>query len=81
MDSMNCVNGAAGCCCHHHHHHLFMAIFALAIVIDLVIKGFALWRAAKNDEKGWFVVLLILNTVGILPLIYLFLIDKKKKVA
>jgi hypothetical protein len=43
------------------------------VLIDLTLKGLALWLAAKKDQKVWFVVLLILNTVGILPAIYLFL--------
>jgi hypothetical protein len=44
---------------------------------DLVWKGLALWRAAKNDSKPWFVILLIANTVGILPIAYLIW-DKRK---
>lgn len=42
-------------------------------------KGWSLWRAAKNDAKVWFVVLLILNTVGILDILYIFVFGKKKK--
>lgn len=48
------------------------------LIIDLVLKGFALWKSAKNNQQAWFVVLLILNTAGILPAIYL-LINKGKK--
>ena len=38
---------------------------------SLVWKGLALWRAAQLKQKGWFVALLIINTVGILEIIYL----------
>ena len=41
------------------------------VILDLVLKGFALWRAARRDEKWWFVALLLVNSVGILPGIYL----------
>ena len=41
-------------------------------------KGVALWRAAKRDEKGWFIALLILNTAAILEIIYLFFIIPRK---
>lgn len=41
-------------------------------VISIVLKGYALWTAVKRDEKGWFVALLIINTLGILELVYLF---------
>lgn len=49
---------------------------ALAIVI-IALKGYALWHAAKRDEKGWFIALLIINTAGILELVYLYFIVKK----
>lgn len=47
--------------------------FALIVVAlwELVWKGFALWKASKKNQKGWFVALLVLNTAGILPIIYL----------
>lgn len=38
---------------------------------ELTWKGFALWKAARNDQSGWFVALLIVNSLGILPIIYL----------
>jgi methionyl-tRNA synthetase len=52
----------------------------VAIVLMLVVialKGYALWHAAKRDEKWWFIIMLIVNTVGILELIYLIFIVKK----
>jgi hypothetical protein len=36
------------------------------------------WTAVKKNHKGWFVVLLIFNTLGILDIIYIFFIAKKK---
>ena len=41
-------------------------------------KGCALWIAVQNNQKKWFVALLVLNTVGILEIIYIFYIVKKK---
>jgi len=40
-------------------------------------KGYALWISAKNGHKKWFIVMLILNTVGILEIFYIFKIAKK----
>jgi hypothetical protein len=49
-------------------------LFLIPLVIfDLVLRGFALWRAAKNNQNIWFIALLIVNSAGILPLIYLVL--------
>lgn len=41
-------------------------------------KGLGLWFSARNEEKYWFVAILILNTVGILEIAYLFYFAKKK---
>jgi len=49
----------------------FMGWILLISLWSLVWKGLALWRAAQLKQKGWFVALLIINTVGILEIIYL----------
>lgn len=41
------------------------------MVWSLIWKGLALWRAAKNGQKYWFMALLVVNTMGILEIIYL----------
>ncbi|MCL4397916.1 DUF5652 family protein [Patescibacteria group bacterium] len=46
------------------------------VILDLILKGIALWRAARNNQSYWFVALLIFNTVGILPLVYLAFFQK-----
>jgi len=48
------------------------------MVWSMIWKGIALWTAARNNSKPWFVVLLLLNTVGILEIIYIFYFAKKK---
>jgi len=42
----------------------------------LAWKGLALWYAGRNRQKYWFIAILVLNTLGILPIIYLFLFCK-----
>ena len=51
-------------------------LFVLAIV-DLVLKGWALWRAARMSKKWWFIALLIVNSMGILPVIFLLLTNQQ----
>lgn len=51
---------------------------AVLAVLDLVLKGFALWRSARNGQNYWFIALLIFNTAGILPAIYLLFFKGKK---
>ena len=52
-------------------------IMLLIVLWTIPWKGIALWKAARLSHKWWFVVLLILNTVGILEIIYIFLIARK----
>ncbi len=33
--------------------------------------GFALWYAARREEKGWFVFFLLVHTAGIVEILYL----------
>lgn len=44
---------------------------------EVVWKGIALWRAARNGHQVWFIFLLIVNSVGILPIIYILFFSKK----
>ena len=46
---------------------------------SLFWKGLALWRAAKNGQKPWFIVILVVNTVGLLEIIYLKFFSPQKK--
>jgi len=48
-----------------------MWIIWLIIAWTLPWKGVALWKASRNDQKGWFVALLIIQTLGVLEMIYL----------
>ena len=58
---------------------LGMGITAAVIVIwSLFWKGWALWLAARRGEKIWFIILLIVNTVGILEIIYIFAVAKQQ---
>jgi len=55
-------------------------LIALAIVWTLAWKGLALWRAAELRQKYWFIAMLIINTLGILEIIYIFFVAKKYRV-
>ena len=52
-------------------------IYAL-FIWSLLWKGLALWRAAKQSQRNWYLAILILNTVGILEIVYLFQFSKTK---
>jgi len=58
---------------------LFPVLVLLAIW-SIAIKGLALWHAARNGQKFWFIALLVLNTLGILDVVYLVGFRKDKQV-
>ncbi len=49
----------------------YMPVFIFLIVWELTWKLIALWKAARNNQPMWFVCLAIINTAGILPIIYI----------
>jgi len=53
-------------------------ILLLILAWTLPWKGIALWKAARNSHKGWFIALLVVNTLAILEIIYIFYFSKKK---
>jgi hypothetical protein len=55
-------------------------VLGLLFIWTLVWKGMALWKAARLSSKWWFIILLVVNTFGILEIIYIFLVARKYKV-
>lgn len=54
----------------------FSISLLLLLLVPMAIWSYfwkivGLWFSAKNDEKGWFVVFVFVNLVGILELYYL----------
>jgi hypothetical protein len=54
-------------------------LLIVLIAWDLAWRGVALWRAGRNAHLAWFICLFIFNTVGILPIIYIFAFSEKRK--
>jgi len=54
-------------------------LLSLILLWIITWTGWALWRAARRSQKIWFVVLLLLNTLGILEILYIFVFSKKKE--
>ena len=67
-----------------HGHQYTVSTFAASALLfligwELLWKGLALWRAGRNNQKAWFIVMLILNTAGILEIAYLLFFSHSKK--
>jgi hypothetical protein len=55
-----------------------IAFFIIISAWSLAWRGIALWTAAKHSQRNWFIVMLIINTIGILEIVYLFRFAKKR---
>lgn len=51
-------------------------ILVLIILWSIPWKGVALWKSAKNGHTGWFIALLIINSLAILDILYIFIFSK-----
>ena len=57
---------------------LLHPLVLLAIVAwTLPWKAYALWKASKRGEKKWFVALLVLNTLAVVEILYIFIFSKR----
>jgi len=54
-------------------------IIFLIVIWTMPWKGVALWKAARNSHKWWFIVLLFVNTLAILEIIYIFYFSKPRE--
>jgi hypothetical protein len=50
-----------------------VGLFIILLIWSISWKGLALWRSARLNQPIWFIALLIINTVGILEILYLFI--------
>ncbi len=50
----------------------YLALFAWSVTW----KGLALWKAAQKEQKWWFIAFLVVNTVGILEILYIYVFSR-----
>jgi methionyl-tRNA synthetase len=55
-----------------------ISVWMLSIIFtwSLIWKLLALWKSARNNSVAWFIILAIVNTVGILEILYIFVFSK-----
>jgi ABC-type glycerol-3-phosphate transport system permease component len=58
---------------------LIIGLLMCLTIVDVILKGFAMWRASKNNSRLWFWLLLVISTLGILPLCYLIFSKRHKE--
>ena len=48
--------------------------FPIIIIWSLVWTGIALWKSAKRGHIYWYIVFLVVHTLGLLEMLYIFVI-------
>jgi sorbitol-specific phosphotransferase system component IIC len=66
-------------------HFASMMTWLIPVIIilsvwELVWKCIAMWKAGRNNHLAWFICIAVINTVGILPIVYILLHRKKSEV-
>ncbi|MBS1646992.1 MAG: hypothetical protein JST67_06595 [Bacteroidetes bacterium] len=56
----------------------FIPLIIVLIAWELVWKLIALWKAGRNNQLAWFICIALVNTLGILPIVYIVMSKKKK---
>lgn len=60
--------------------HINPLIIVVLIIWSFVWKGLALWKASSLRQKWWFIAILVINTLGILEIIYYFFVSRDRTV-
>ena len=55
-----------------------LVLLIVLIIWETIWKGIGLWKSGRNNQIAWFVYILIFNTAGILPIIYILFFQPKK---
>lgn len=59
--------------------HMYSSEVLLALILwSIFWKGLSLWHSGRRGQAWWFVILLVVNTLGLLEIVYLFGILKLK---
>lgn len=57
----------------------FIIVLTALALWSIPWKALALWKSARHSEKWWFIIFILVNTVGLLEIFYLFVLPKIKK--
>jgi len=55
----------------------FLATIIILILWETTWKLIGLWKSARNDQIGWFMVIGLINSLGIIPLVYIGFFQRK----
>lgn len=50
-----------------------MPLLIILVIWDTVWKLIAMWKAGRNNHLTWFICIALINTLGILPIVYIIM--------
>ncbi len=53
-------------------------ILGIILIWSIIWKLLALWKSARNNHLTWFIILGIVNTVGVLEILYYYIFSDMK---
>ena len=53
-------------------------VIIILVIWDTVWKSIGMWKAARANHLAWFICIVVFNTLGILPIIYILMYPKKE---
>ena len=57
---------------------VLIPIVILLVIWENVWRIIGMWKSARNKQLAWFICIVIINTIGILPIIYLVWFQKDR---
>lgn len=60
-------------------YSMLLGIVLFLVVVDAILKLITLWQSARRKQLVWFIFLALVNSLGILPVIYLLINKNKEK--
>ena len=54
-------------------------LFVAIIIWSVVWKLLAFWKSARKNHVVWFIIFAIVNTVGILEILYIYIFSESNK--
>lgn len=53
-------------------------VLGVLVLWDLIWRSLALWKSGRHNQKVWFIFLILVNSLGLLPIIYLLFFQKDR---
>ncbi len=58
-----------------------LPVIIIVSIWEAIWKLIALWKAGRNNHLAWFICIGLINSIGILPIVYILMYRKKSDIA